>query len=313
MAAGCPAGELAAGGTMRGTVMTDRLIRGTFPRHKFRFSVCQSAALCGEAIQRHKADLVSGWLLSESLTCAALTSIHLKAEEKLTLRWMYPGPVGTILVDTTDRGEVRGFPQRLRMLPEVRTLSEAIGGDGRVTATTSLPNRMGHTGITPALFRDVARDLAFLVSLSFQVETALAVGLVIPPREPIAPVSALGLLLQPLPEADLEAFDAVRQRMEQPDFRAWLEAGRRDPEEALARLEVPETPRQTEEMAPAYVCFCSRDKVEAVLRMLDPSELTDMIEKQGRAEVNCHFCADAYVFSKVELQGLLRQSQSGHA
>lgn len=293
--------------------MTDRLIRGTFPQHNFRFAVCQTAALCEEAIRRHHADWLSGWLLSEALTCAALTSIHLKAEEKLTLRWMYPGPVGTILVDTTDRGEVRGFPQRLRLMPEFRTLAEAIGGDGRVTATTSLPNRMGHTGITPAMFRDVARDLAFLFSLSFQVETALAVGLVIPPREPIAPASAVGLLLQPLPGANLEDFEAVRQRIEHPALREWLEAAPRAPEDVLARLEVPEAPQLAEDVRPAYVCFCSRDKVEAVLRMLDPAELTDMIEKQGRAEVSCHFCADAYVFSKVELQGLLRQSQSGHA
>jgi molecular chaperone Hsp33 len=293
--------------------MTDWLIRGTFPRHNYRFAVCQAAGLCEEAIQRHKADWLSGWLLSEALTCAALTSIHLKTEEKLTLRWMYPGPVGTILVDTTDRGEVRGFPQRLRLMPEFHTLSEAIGGDGRVTATTSLPNRMGHTGITPAMFRDVARDLAFLFSLSFQVETALAVGLVIPPREPIVPASALGLLLQPLPGADLEAFDAVRQRIEHPRFREWLEAGSQAPEDVLALLEVPETPQLQEEVEPAYVCFCSRDKVETVLRMLEPAELSDMIDKQGRAEVSCHFCAAAYVFSKLELQGLLRQSQSGHA
>ncbi len=293
--------------------MTDRLIRGTFPQHNFRFAVCQTATLCEEAIHRHKADWLSGWLLSEALTCAALTSIHLKAEEKLTLRWMYPGPVGTILVDTTDRGEVRGFPQRLRLMPEIHTLADAIGGDGRVTATTSLPNRMGHTGITPAMFRDVARDLAFMFSLSFQVETALAVGLVIPPRVPISPASAIGLLLQPLPGANLEDFESVRQRIEKPALREWLEAAPHPLEDVLVRLEVPEPPQLAEDVQPAYVCFCSRGKVEAVLRMLDPAELADMIKKQGRAEVSCHFCADAYVFSKVELQGLLRQSQSGHA
>jgi len=226
---------------------------------------------------------------------------------------MYPGPVGTILVDTTEKGEVRGFPQRLRLMPDIRTVSEAIGGDGRVTATTSLPNRMGHTGITPTIFRDVARDLAYLFSLSFQIETAMAVGLVIPPAEPIAPASAVGLLLQPLPGADLEQFDAVRQRIENPHYREWLEAAPRTLEEVVGGLEISEPPRWLEEVEPAYVCFCSREKVEAVLRMLDPAELDDMIEKQGRAEVSCHFCASAYVFSKVQLQSLLRQSQSGHA
>jgi molecular chaperone Hsp33 len=123
----------------------------------------------------------------------------------------------------------------------------------------------------------------------------------------------VGLLLQPLPGADLEAFELVRQRIEHPQYREWLEAAPRAPEEVVERLEIGEPPRWLEEVEPAYVCFCSREKVEAVLRMLDAAELQDMIEKQGRAEVSCHFCATAYVFSKIQLQSLLRQSQSGHA
>jgi molecular chaperone Hsp33 len=293
--------------------MSDRMLRGTYPQAHMRFAVCQTATLCGEAIRRHQADWLSGWLLSEALTCAALSSIALKGAEKLTLRWFYPGPVGTILVDTTERGQVRGFPQRLRLLPDIWTVAQAIGGDGgRVAATTSLPDRVGNTGITPAVFRDVSRDLAHLFSLSFQIETALNVGLVLPPKEPIAPASALGILLQPLPGADLEAFETVRREVETASFRAWLEAGERTLEDVLGRLPLDERPHTLDEAEPAYACACSRDKVERVLRLMEPAELRTMIEEQGGAVVQCHFCATVYRFSVSQMDALLEQSAIGH-
>lgn len=293
--------------------MNDRMLRGTFPQANLRFAVCQTAGLCGEAIRRHQADWLSGWLLSEALTCAALASVGLKESEKLTLRWLYPGPVGTILVDTNERGEVRGFPQRLRLLPEISTVAQAIGGDtGRVSATTSLPDKLGPTGITPAVFGDVTRDLAHLFSLSFQVETALTVGLILPPKDPITLTSAVGVLLQPLPGADLEAFDAVRREVETAGFRDWLETGLRPLEDVLERLPVGEPACLTDEAEPSYACTCSRDKVERVLRLMDPADLRQLLEEQGGAVVQCHFCATVYRFSRSQVDGLLERSPVGH-
>lgn len=294
--------------------MSDRMLRGTYPQANMRFAVCQTAALCGEAIRRHQADWLSGWLLSEALTCAALSSVALRGTEKFTLRWFYPGPVGTILVDTTERGKVRGFPQRLRLLPEIRTVAQAIGGDGgRVAATTSFPDRVGNTGITPAIFCDVARDLAHLFSLSFQMETALNVGIVLPPREPIAPVSALGILLQPLPGADLEAFDTVRREVETASFRDWLGAGERSLEDVLGRLPLDEAPQTLDEAEPGYACTCSREKVERVLLLMDLDELHGIVEEQDGVVVQCHFCAKVYRFSPSQVDALLEHSRIGHA
>ena len=38
-----------------------------------------------------------------------------------------------------------------------------------------------------------------------------------------------------------------------------------------------------------------------------------MLESDGQAEINCHFCADSYVFSATDLQEILRQSHAGNA
>ncbi len=293
--------------------MTDRLIRGTFPENNFRFAVCQASDLCTRAVTSHQADWISGWLLSEALTCAALLSIDLRDGERLTLRWDYPGPLGMILADVNENSGVRGFPQRLRLMPEVSTLDEAISGQGKIGVISSFPNRVGRRGTTPAVFRDIARDMAHFLSLSFQIETALVVGLIMPMAERVRLTAATGLLFQPLPGCDLEQFESVRRSIESPVFRQWLESSPHGPEEVVERLEIDEAPSYLDECTPTFECHCSHAKVEAVLRMFEPAELRDMIEKDGEAKVNCHFCAKLYIFSRTDLNTILQQSQFGHA
>ncbi len=294
--------------------MDDRLIRGFLPVSNIRFAICQTASLCSEAVRRHQADWMAAWLLSEALTASSLLSVNLKQTEKYTLRWMYPGPVGTILTDTNERGEVRGFPHRLRLLGEVSTLDEALGGEGRLSAITSVPNKVTHTGITAGVFCNIPRDMAHLLSLSFQVESAMTVGLVLPSTEPARVDSAIGVLLQPLPGGNMKTFETLREVVDSPDFRKWLEEGPHGLEKVLHRV----TPRGEVfrllgELAPRFHCECSREKVQSVLRMFEPAEIQDMIEQEGRADVNCHFCAELYTFSRTDLESMLGQYQSGHA
>ncbi|MDH4249213.1 MAG: Hsp33 family molecular chaperone HslO, partial [Deltaproteobacteria bacterium] len=250
--------------------MSDILLRGLIPEGNIRFAVCQASDVCGEAFRRHKPDALSGWLLSEALTCAVLLGVTLKDQEKITLRWMYDGPAGELMVDATAQGRVRGFPQRLRLLDQAVTLETALGKGGRIAAITSIPQKVLHTGITSAVFQDVPRDLAHLLSLSFQVESALAVGLIIPAVEPPRPVSTLGLLLQPMPGADLDTFERLRNTVEHPEFRAWMEQHPRQPEEVLARAVNGHKVQVLESLIPVFACECSTEKVLNVLRMLDP-------------------------------------------
>jgi molecular chaperone Hsp33 len=126
--------------------------------------------------------------------------------------------------------------------------------------------------------------------------------------------SALGVLVQPLPGADLEAFETLRLRVEQPDFRDWLEAAPHELEAVLAHVAPPGShPRVLHASRPSFTCHCSRDKVTSVLRLFDPAELQDMLDTEGHADVNCHFCAQVYHYSRADLESLLGQGQIGHA
>ena len=49
------------------------------------------------------------------------------------------------------------------------------------------------------------------------------------------------------------------------------------------------------------------DEIDKLMR------LKEMMEQDGMAKVNCHFCADSYIFSRSDLQIILDNSQAGRA
>src|SRR5690606_8141927 len=54
-----------------------------------------------------------------------------------------------------------------------------------------------------------------------------------------------------------------------------------------------------------FQCQCSRERVERTLISLGREEIQDMIREDGKAELVCHFCNEAYQFSREQLQELL--------
>ena len=59
-----------------------------------------------------------------------------------------------------------------------------------------------------------------------------------------------------------------------------------------------------EKMPVAFECQCSKERIENALLSLGKSEIRNIIEEDGEAEANCHFCNEKYHFSKEELEQL---------
>lgn len=59
-----------------------------------------------------------------------------------------------------------------------------------------------------------------------------------------------------------------------------------------------------------FACQCSRERVEQTLVSLGRDELERLIAEDEQAEVVCHFCNEAYVFNKDDLQVILEQANS---
>ena len=59
---------------------------------------------------------------------------------------------------------------------------------------------------------------------------------------------------------------------------------------------------------PEYECKCNKEKFADGLMTLGNEQLTELIEEDGKAEIQCQFCNKKYNFNKEELEEILRKT-----
>ena len=60
-----------------------------------------------------------------------------------------------------------------------------------------------------------------------------------------------------------------------------------------------------EKFTPKYNCLCSKEYIDKILLTMGETELYDIVEKEGKIEVHCHFCNTKYVYYKNDVDKLL--------
>ena len=58
-----------------------------------------------------------------------------------------------------------------------------------------------------------------------------------------------------------------------------------------------------------YKCDCSKEIFTDGLSTLSKNDLEQIIEEDGKADTQCHFCNKKYHFSKEDLQEILKGKQ----
>ncbi len=55
-----------------------------------------------------------------------------------------------------------------------------------------------------------------------------------------------------------------------------------------------------------FECDCSKETFEKALISLGKDDLNEIIQKDGKADIVCHFCNKQYHFTKEELEKLIK-------
>lgn len=266
--------------------------------------------LVEEARKIHDLSPVATAAFGRLLTITVIMAQEMKnKEDKITIQIKGNGEIGTMLTTANNYPEVKGYvgnPYVDLPLNEFGKLDVggAVGQDGYINVIKDIGLKEPYIGISPLTSGEIADDFTNYFVNSEQRQSAVALGVLVD-RNGVR--QAGGYLINPMPDATDEEISKVEK--------AIFEAGAISKmlDENLSLLEIAKKVTGDknvkvieDDITPKYQCNCSKEKMAEGLATIGKEEIKDIIEKEGKAELICHFCNKKYQFNKEELEKMLQ-------
>ncbi len=284
--------------------MEDCVVRVITETGNLRGVACSATHLVREACGRHRTSPTASVALGRALAGGALMGAMLKGEQRVALKFEGNGPLAKLLVEARSDGSVCGYAGNpgadLPPKGERFDVAGALGRAGLLTVTKDLRLKEPYKGVVPLYSSEIAEDLAYYLTESEQIPSAVGLGVLLGPDLDVP--AAGGFLIQALPPSDAKAVEAISTRIRSlPSLGELLRDGKA-PEEILAIL-FGDIHFEILEKRPVFFrCTCSRERMEEALAALGPEELARLAADDQGAEVRCEFCGETYRFERDELE-----------
>lgn len=287
--------------------MNDNMVLALSKPLGVRGYACITTDVVREAQQRHETAPTATYVLGKALTAAALQGALLKVQQRAALRWQANGPLDRILVEADSNGSVRGYvgdpTVDLPLVEGKQDIVSAIGRAGVLTVVKDLLLPELSEGTVHLETSDIDGDLMFYYEQSEQMPTYIATYVSL--DEEGVPIVAGGLLVQPLPPYEPSTMDHIRERLQElPPLGSLLDDGQK-PQVILADLLTEASPEFISRYPVKFRCNCSRERTQDALISLGKEELQQLLEDEGQAVVDCHYCREQYIFTADDLQGII--------
>ena len=288
----------------------------------YRVYITITTDMVQEAAKIHDTTPVASAGLGRVLTAAGLMGIMLKdPEDKLTVNFKGDGPAGQILATAYGDGRVKGYiANPYADLPLRDDGKLDVGGSlgiGELTVIKDLGLKEPYVGTIALVSGEIADDLTAYFFISEQQNSSVALGVKV--ERDLSVGAAGGMIIQMLPDAEegsvyaLESMIADMEPMTSIISRVYEQsAGKSEAGMVQALLDeifrnMPDEyrPKPLEYRDIVWDCDCSRQRLEQVLMTIGKKELKQIIEEDGQAELQCHFCLKKYIFNRDELTAIL--------
>lgn len=242
----------------------------------------------------------------EAVTSALLLASYCKPGERVNLNIRATGQIRQTLIDATADGRVRGYVQEGVGLEIAAGAKLGPWGEGTMSVLRTIQDQPGkntYIGTVPLLTGHLAKDLSFYWYQSEQVTSA--VGLV--SKNGIFG----GFLIQTLPGASDADIRKIEKHINGIDEIIEDLQESSDPIGMVTRIMQDIPFSILERRALTTYCTCSKERVRGALALLSVDELTDMINRDKKAQVTCDFCRKDFELSQSDLEEILRQKSGG--
>ncbi len=290
--------------------MSDKMIK--FLAYEGRISVicADTTKMVEEARKIHDMSPVVTAAFGRLLTITAIMATEMKSsKDKLTVQLKGNGPIGVMIVTANNKPIVKGYvtnPVIELPLNEDGKLdvSGAVGYEGYINVVKDIGLKDPYIGISPLISGEIAEDFANYFVNSEQRNSAVALGVLVDKNGVRA---SGGYLINPMPDATEEDISKVEQSI----FKAGAMSKMLDQNLSLVEIAKKVTGDENvkiieDSIIPEFKCDCSKEHMEDALMTIGEEELKDILEKEGKAELVCHFCNKQYQFDRSELENILK-------
>ena len=231
-------------------------------------------------------------ILGHAAAATALIAQSLKFDGSVTLQISSEGPLGMLVMQSTNDLDIRGMATSHDIADSVRFSALARGAHCAVTVDTGAMERP-YQGIVEINPNSLAASLENYFSHSVQVPSHLKLA--------AASTHCGGILLQQMP-GEIAATEDDWRRL------AFMIATLRIDDLAdggstdlLHKLFAEDDVRVFGARRLRFHCRCSQSKVEEVLRFLGEAETRAALVEQGSVDVTCEYCGKVRSFDRVDV------------
>ena len=265
--------------------------------------------LVEEARKIHDLSPVATAAFGRMLTMTVMMGAEMKnVTDKLTVQVKGNGPIQMMVATCNNKPEVKGYVVNTQVdipLNEFGKLdvSGAVGNQGYINVIKDIGLKEPYIGISPLVSGEIAEDFANYFVTSEQRQSAVALGVLVD-KDGVR--AAGGYFINPMPDATEEDISTIEQSI----FKAGAMSKMLDEKLSLVEIAKRITGDENVEViedtrVPIYHCDCSKEHMTEGLMTLGKEELEDMIQTEGQANLECHFCNKQYHFTKEELEKIL--------
>ena len=292
----------------------------------YRVYIADTTDMVQQAADIHDTTPLATAGLGRVATGAGLMGIMLKNDsEKLTVNFKGDGPAGQILATAYGDGSVKALIANPHVdLPLNEDGKLDVGGSlgiGELTVIKDIGLKEPYIGTIALVDGEIADDLTAYFYISEQQNSSVALGVKV--ERDLSVGAAGGMIIQMLPDAAEGVVDALEKMLGDMDpmttiisrvkARSAGLSGRGLLQEIMDEIfkDMPEEfqPEILDTREIKWECDCSRERIEAALATIGSDDLRDIIEEDGQAELQCHFCLKKYQFNKDELTEILERLQ----
>jgi molecular chaperone Hsp33 len=187
-------------------------------------------------------------------------------------------------------------------------VARAVGTSGMLSIVKDLGMKEHFTGSVPIVSGELGEDFTYYLVSSEQVPSSVGVGVLVNPDNTI--LAAGGFIIQLMPGTEDSTITEIERRLGSVEPISKLIKKGLTPEEVLFEVLGKDNVKLLDKQSVAFHCPCSRARIANAIISLGAEEIQSMIEEDGKAEAECHFCNERYHFDRADLAELREEASN---